>query len=243
MDLAPWPRLSVATAILPRIRHELVVQAAALDGTQGREIALCPIVEDGLFGYELVPSVMTLPFLIMGCAEDGIPRLRRTLFDPTRDSGLRLAALHGRALRGTRPRMPKRPRQDEALYADWPTAAAYAWKDLSGAVSGDRTTWDASMAECRSLENALAIASLHLAEWDPGIDFWGLSNQAELGLPLRGMGGESGTLTRKGPDIWVLSWVTKQTVVTREWSIFELARETRKVAHAERAVNARDARR
>ena len=243
MDIAVWPRLSDATAILPRIRHELVVQAATLDGTKGREIALCAIVEDGLFGYELVPSMMTLPFLIMGCAENGIPRLRRTLFDPTRDSGLRLAALHGRALRGTRPRMPKRSRQDEALYADWPTAAAYAWKDLSGAVGGDRTTWDACMAECRSLENALAIASLHLAEWDPGIDFWGLSNQAELGLPLRGMGGESGTLTRKRPDIWVLSWVTKQTNLTREWSIFQLAEETREVARAERAGSVRDARR
>ena len=239
MEVALWPRLSVATAVLPRIRHDLVAHADTLDGRKGREITLCAIVEDGLFGYELVPSVMTLPFLIMGCGEDGIPRLRRTLFDPTRDSGLRLAALHGRAIRGTRPRRPNRPREDESLYADWPTAAAYAWKDLSGAVSGDPRTWDASMAECRSLENALAIASLHLAEWDPGIDFCGLSNQAELGLPLRGIAGESGTLTRKRPDIWVLNWVAEQTVVAREWSIFELSEKTKEVVHAGRAGDAR----
>lgn len=225
MEVALWPRLSVAAAVLPRIRDELVSHAASLGAMKAREVTLCAIVEDGLFGYELAPSVMTLPFLVMGCAEDGIPRLRRTLFDPTRDSGVRLATLHGRAIRRTRPRIPKRPRQDEELYADWATAAAYAWKDLSGAVGDDQQMWDASMADCRSLENALAVANLHLAEWDPTIDFCGLSNQAELGLPLRGMAGESGTLTRRRPDIWMLHWVAKQTTVAHEWSIFPLAED------------------
>lgn len=226
MSPLPWPRLSVAGAVLPLIRRELVAHADAPAAGRGREIGLCAIVEDGLFGYELVPSAPNLPFLIIGCAEDGIPRLRWTLFDPARNSGLRLAALHGRAIRGTRPRLPRRARQGETLYSDWPTAAAYAWKALAAAPIEEGRQWATSMAACRSLENALTIAGLHLAEWDPAIDFFGLPSQAEFGLPLRGQDGEAGTLTLRRPDLWTLQWKTRQRTVAHEWSTYSMPQVT-----------------
>src|SRR5438105_3180810 len=93
-----WPRLSVAAAVLPVVRRELVTALdAARVGYSAPPVEVCAIVEDGVFGYELAPQGVDAPFLVVGCAEDGIPRVRRTCIDPALAPGLRLATLHGRA--------------------------------------------------------------------------------------------------------------------------------------------------
>src|SRR4051812_17125005 len=83
----PWPPLSVASALLPTIRRELLADARAPQQIPGPPVDVCAIVEDGLCGYELAPHVPNLPFLIVGCTTDNIARVRRTSFDPSAEAG------------------------------------------------------------------------------------------------------------------------------------------------------------
>lgn len=206
--------------MLPVIRRELGEALRPAHAGHSPPVEVCAIVEDGVFGYELAPQEVDAPFLLLGCAEDGIPRVRRTFLDPSLAPGLRLATLHGRAIDPARPRMRRKARQDEVLYADWPTAARVAWQDLAATLAHHGPHWDASMAACRSLENALAVSSLHLAEWDPAIDFCGLVHQAEYGFPLRSEGGGAGTLTLRRADLWLLQWRCGGDIVEIEFSPF-----------------------
>lgn len=220
MEPLLWPALSVASALLQRIRRELLQDARAPERGHGAPIDVCAIVEDGLCGYELVPHSTDAPFLIVGCRQDGIARVRRTVVDPARHAGLRLATLHGRAVNMARPRVRRTSQHAEILYADWTTAAGAVWDALAPALRDPGAQWDHSMADCRSLESALAVAALHLAEWDPAVDFCGLVHQAEYGLPLRSREGGFGTLTLQRPDLWLLRWRAGQTIVQREFSPF-----------------------
>ncbi|MEO5701855.1 MAG: hypothetical protein ABIS17_15900 [Casimicrobiaceae bacterium] len=179
---------------------------------------MCPIVEDNLFGYELATHGLDVPILVLGCSVDAIPRVRRTAFDPAAEAGLRLATLHGRAIDAGRSRARRRPRQDEVLYADWATAVGHAWDVLEPATTHRGPQWEQSMAACRALENALAIASLHLAEWDPAIDFCGLVRQAEYGLPLHGADGGAGILTQRTDEFWTLQWRSGSGGIELEFS-------------------------
>lgn len=220
MEPMPWPPLSVASAVLPIIRRELLADPRAPVDRPGPPIDVCAIVEDGMCGYELAPQISTIPYLIIGCTDDNIPRLRRTTFNPNGDAGLRLATLEGRRVGTTRPHLRRMPRQAESLYADWATASRHAWDHLAGVLDEQGPQWDASMEACRSLENALTIAGLHLAQWDPAVELCGLANQAIYGLPLHGREGGGGTLTLKSADVWVLNWKFGQTVVRQEFSAF-----------------------
>src|SRR5512140_932706 len=145
-----WPRLSVAAAVLPAIRRELLAHARTPRVLPGPPIDVCPIVEDGLFGYELAPHPAAVPCLIVGCTVDGVPRLRRTSFDPSSETGLRLATLHGRRVTTARPRARGAPRSAEVLYSDWSTAVTHAWAALDPALDSPGAQWDASMAACKS---------------------------------------------------------------------------------------------
>ncbi len=216
-----WPRLSVASALLPLVRRALVEDERAPRGDPAPEIDMAPIVEDDLFGYELAPRAFDQPVVVVGCTEDGIARVRRTEFDAL-EAGLRLATLHGHAVDAERPRVRRNPRQQEALYADWPTAAAEVWAAFASAPRGDPARWLETMDACRSLENALTIANLHLAEWDPVVEFFGVPHQSEYGVPLRGANGETGNLTLHRPDLWLLYWCAPQRIVQREWSRFSI---------------------
>ncbi|MEP7206659.1 MAG: hypothetical protein ABI920_06955 [Casimicrobiaceae bacterium] len=189
----------------------------------GAPIEVCAIVEDSLFGYELAAHGVDVPILVLGCTVDAIPRVRLTAFDPAAEAGLRLATLHGRAIDAGRPRVRCRPRQDEALYAGWPTAVSHAWEVLEPALTQGGPQWDLSMAICRALENALAIASLHLAEWDPSIDFCGLVRQAEFGLPLHDTDGGTGLLTQRTGDLWTLEWHSGSRGLELEFSPLALS--------------------
>jgi hypothetical protein len=222
MQAFSWPRLSVAAAMLPLIRGELLAHSQAPHSGPGPPIDVCAIVEDGLFGYELAPYELTLPFLIIGCAEDAIPRVRRTSFNPAREAGLRLATVHGRPIGSSRPRVRRTSAEAEIRFSGWATAVAYVWQALAPALHREGPQWAASMAACRSLENALMIAGLHLAEWDPAIDFCGLLEQAEFGLPLRGGDNGMGTLTLRRPDVWLLHWKSGPTIVQRTFPYFSL---------------------
>lgn len=234
MEPLLWPPLSVASALLPLIRRELLADARA-PRNDGAMIDVCAVVEDGMLGYELAPHVDQLPFLIMGCTPDNIPRLRRTTFDPKYDRGLRLATLQGRRVSATRPHVRRSPRQEEILYADWSTAARYAWDHLEPALAHPGPQWESAMHGCRALENAIAVASLHLAQWDPTIEFCGLADQAVYGLPLRGRDGGVGTLTfrpaesaaqdatrattsRAQHGTWLLTWKSPGSMIRHEFS-------------------------
>ena len=197
-------------------------------------VDVCAIVEDGMFGYELAPHLDRMPFLIVGCMQDNIPRLRRTTFDPRHERGLRLATLQGRRVSAARPHVRRSPRQEEALYSDWATAARFAWDQLEPALAHTGPQWENAMQACRALENALTIAGLHLAQWDPAIEFCGLVDQAIYGLPLRARDGGTGTLcfrpaesttpetarstlSRAQNGTWLLTWKSAATTIRHEF--------------------------
>ena len=73
-----YPRLSEARHLLPLLRSHLVAAASRYPLPAGLMLELLPIVEDGLFGYELVPDRNTHTYVTIGCNAQGEPRLRRT---------------------------------------------------------------------------------------------------------------------------------------------------------------------
>jgi hypothetical protein len=213
----PWPPLSVACALLPLIRRTLLDTRGA-PGADAPDADVLPIFEDGLLGYEIAPRAACQPVVAIGCRDDGVVRVRRTDFEPV-DASLRIASVDGVTIdEGAMP--ARRARAQEALYADWRTAALEVWSVLATMPRGTSALWDDSMNACRSLENALTIANLHLAEWDPTVDFFGVPNQAEYGVPLRGAQGDAGSLTLHRHDAWLLYWHSRQKVVHLEWSRF-----------------------
>ncbi len=219
IEPSPWPPLSVAAALLPPIRAAFVADVR-VPREGGPPVEMCAIVEDGLLGYEVAPHGVSAPNLIVGCTQDAIPRMRRTAFDPAREAGLRLATLYGRAIDGGRPRVRHPRHRSEVLCTDWATAARLAWDDIAPILAYAGAQWQQSMAACRALEGALAMASLHLAEWDPAVDFCGLARQAEYGLPLHDGKGGTGILTQRRPEAWALRWQAGSRVVDCEFSPF-----------------------
>jgi hypothetical protein len=234
----PWPRLSVACALLPLVRRTLLDTRGA-PGADVPDADVLPIFEDGLLGYEIASRAAGQPVVAIGCRDDGVVRVRRTDFASV-DASLRIVTVDGVTIdEGDTP--ARRARAQEALYADWRTAALEVWSVLATMPRGKSALWDDSMNACRSLENALTIANLHLAEWDPTVDFFGVPNtianlhlaewdptvdffgvpnQAEYGVPLRGAPGDAGSLTLHRHDAWLLYWHSCQKVVHLEWSRF-----------------------
>lgn len=74
------PRLSEARQLLPLLRSHLAAAAARHPLPAAVSLDLLPIVEDGLFGYDLVPDRETRPYMMIGCNEDGVPMLRMTAY-------------------------------------------------------------------------------------------------------------------------------------------------------------------
>ena len=75
------------------IRAHLLAAAVARPPTCA--IDLLPIVEEGLFGYELVPDRETHTYLIVGSNAEGKPFLRQTTYGVGASGALRLAAVNG----------------------------------------------------------------------------------------------------------------------------------------------------
>jgi hypothetical protein len=213
------PRLSEARDLLPLLRAHLAAAASrhALPGAVSLD--LLPIVDDGLFGYELAPERPTRVWLTLGCNGNGVPMLRTTWCGPVAPHRLRLATVDGREVARHVPGA-RRDQRRESLFPDWPSAAAAAWAQLaapSPARRGRLVVPDESAH--RLLDAALSTAYSYLAAWDPFIRFFGLPNEAQHGFVLHGAAGEHGELVAQRPDIWILRWKAPPHAVYEEWSV------------------------
>ena len=213
------PRLSEAKHLLPLLRSHLATAAArhSLPGVVSLE--LFPIVDDGLFGYELVPDRETRAKLTIGCDGKGVPMLRKMSYDTAAPNVLRLAAVNGQRVTGGTPRMGHAPRRD-SLFPDWPSAVAAAWAELDTLLpERPRRHVEVNATAHRFLDQALTIAHSHLAAWDPFIRFFGLPNEAQHGFALHGAAGEHGELVAQRPEIWILRWKSPPHAIYEEWSV------------------------
>jgi hypothetical protein len=236
------PRLSEASALLPLLRTHLAAAAPRYTLPAGLALDLAPIVERGLFGYEIVPDRQTLTFLTIGCTATGAIVLRRTSYSARTSGAPHLAAVDGRVVSssgiGARTRFPDRadargegndgrrgappflPRQCSTVYAGWPEAVDAAWAELSLQFPHPpRACAAPAWGAHRFLDQALAVAHSHLSRWDPFILFFGVPNEAQQGFQLQGADGARGTLISRRPDMWVLRWKSREATLCEEWAI------------------------
>jgi hypothetical protein len=210
------PRISEACHLLPLIRRYVVAAAPRPNATA---LELVPIVEDGLFGYELVSDRETQVCPIIGCNAQGEPILRKNSCGVGASDALRLVAADGRLLsrygHATRPSIHCR----DALFPSWLAAAESAWALLPLFPDSPPRTMDLGETAHRSLDKALLVAHSHLIRWDPFIEFFGIPNEVQLGIALRGARGEHGDLTLQPPNTWTLRWNAPPEAVRQSWSV------------------------
>lgn len=220
MQSSFWPRLSEARHFLPLLRGHLVASAAAFPLSAGLTLDLLPIVEDGLFGYELVPDRDAQTYLTVGRNARGNMVLRRTLYGDGAPNALQLVAVDGQLLSRSERAARYRLQQRDTCFLD-PAAAADAtfaqlltlFPQRPRLPIGIREHWH------RSLDGALAIAHSHLARWHPIIRFCGIPDEAQHGFALSGAPGEHGELIFQRPDIWMLRWKAAPHAVYESWSV------------------------
>ena len=211
------PRLSEASQLLPLIRRYLV---AAAPRSLATTIELLPIVEDGLFGYELVPDGEMHIYPIIGCNANGEPVLRKNSYGGDAPHALRLVAVDGRLLsrrgRATRNSIQR----SDSLFPNWLAAAESAWAQLAPQFP-DLPRRDPVLHEIADqwLDKALVVARSHLVRWDPFIAFFGLPKEEQMGFALNGACGEHGQLVLHHPDTWALRWNAPPEVVCESWSL------------------------
>ena len=210
------PRLSEAGHLLPLIRGYLV---AAAPRPLATTLDLVPIVEDGLFGYELLPDSETHICPILGCNAQGEPVLRKNWYDAGAPDALHLVAANGRLLSRSERAARYGIQRRDSKFPDWSAAAEAAWAQLLILFSDvPRQAPILRENTHRRLDNALSVAHSHLDRWDPFIDFLGLPNEAQLGFVLSGASGEHGELAFRQPDTWALRWNAPPEVVKKSWS-------------------------
>ena len=214
------PRLSEAQHLLPLLRSHLVAAAPHYPLSVGLALDLLPIVEDGLFGYELVPDRKTHTYVIIGCNAQGEPVLRKTLYGVGAPSALQLVAVNGHILSRSERASRYSTQQRDSHFPDWPAAAESAWAQLLF-LFPERPRQPVTVREHvhRCLDEALSIAHSHLAQWNPFIQFCGLPNEAQQGFALKGANGEHGELIFQRPDIWMLRWKAPPQAVYESWSV------------------------
>jgi hypothetical protein len=214
------PRLSEARHFLPLLRRYLVGAACRYPLPTGLTIDLLPIVEDGVFGYELIPDRDTHTYLTIGCDAQREPVMRRTLYGVGASDTLRLVTVNGRVLSRTERAARYNVRQHDVHFDDWPEAAEAAWSQLASIFPG-RPRQPVVLAENfhRCLDQALSIAYSHLIHWNPSIRFCGIPNEAEQGFLLSGVDDQHGELVFQRPDIWMLRWKAPPHAVYESWSV------------------------
>jgi hypothetical protein len=214
------PRLSEARHLLPLVRSHLVAVASRYSLPTGMGLDLLPIVEDGLFGYELLPDLVTHAYLTIGCDAQGTPVVRRTLYDCGASNALFLAALNGHTLSRGKRAAHYGNEQRDAHFPDWPAAAESTWAQL-GTLLPQRPRQPVILRENlhRCLDEALSIAHSQLAHWDPCIRFCGLPKEAQQGFALMGPDRARGELIFQRPDIWMLRWKAPPQAVYESWSV------------------------
>jgi hypothetical protein len=220
MANAYTPKLSEARHLLPLLRMHLVAAAARYPLPNGIRLDLFPIVEDGLFGYELVPNRDAHTYLTIGCNACGEPSLRKTSYGAESAQTLRLVAVNGQLLSRGERAARYATQQRELQFPDWDAATESAMAQLI-ALFPERPRQPAVIAEDahRALDAAISIAHSHLAAWNPNIHFYGLPDEAQQGFALKGGDGEHGELIYQRPDIWMLRWKTPSNAVYESWSV------------------------
>jgi hypothetical protein len=219
MQVPSWPRLSDARTVLPHLRARLADAAPHFSLPVNTSIDLLPIVEDALFGYELVPDRNTHTYLTIGCCETGEAILRTTM-SADAPSALRLAAVDGKSV-SRRDLSPRHlTQQRDFHFAEISDAVAAGLSQLvTQFPERPRQPIELHANVHRYLDEALAIAYTHLSDWDPFIRFVGLPNEAQYGFALTGDHGEYGELLSRRPDMWVLRWKSPEGAIYEEWAL------------------------
>jgi hypothetical protein len=220
MPSAFCPRLSEAKHLLSLVRSHIVAAASRYTLPTAMGLDLLPIVEDGLFGYELVPDRKTHTYLTIGCDAQGAPLVRKTLYGVGAPNALQLVAVSGHILSRSERAARYSVQQRDSRFSDWSAAAESVWAQLV-VLFPERPRQPISLRENahRCLDEALSIAHSHLAQWNPFVHFFGLPNEVQQGIALTGAGGERGELIFQRPDIWMLRWKAPPQAVYESWSV------------------------
>jgi hypothetical protein len=220
MPVSYCPTLSEAQHLLPLLRSHLVAAAFRYPLPAGLALDLLPIVEDGLFGYELIPDRNTHTYVSIGCNAQGEPVLRKTSYGVGAPSALQLVGANGQILSRNGRASRYGTQQRDSCFPDWPSAADSAWAHLLF-LFPERPRQPVAVREHvhRCLDEALSIAHSHLSPWNPFIQFYGLPNEAQLGFALKDANGGHGELVFQRPDIWMLRWKAPRQAVYESWSV------------------------
>jgi len=214
------PRLSEAKTFLPLLRAELLAAVPHYTLPASLSVDLVPIVEDGLFGYEIVPDQRTHTYLAVGRAEVGSAVVRRTLYPEDAPSALCLVAVDGESVVRERVRPRGRVEQRDVRFGEIPDAVESALAQLAMLFPEEpRKAIEFRTEVHRYLDEALATTHAYLADWNPRIQFCGLPNEDQLGYGLSGDYGERGELLSRRPDMWVLRWKSPVRDIYEEWSV------------------------
>lgn len=218
MPEARCPRLSQAILTLPLLRAQLGGAASHYSLPAGLELELLPIVEDGLFGYEVLPNRDTHTHVTLGADAYATPVVRRNLYCTYAPSALRLATVSGRALKQHELDAWDDIEQRDTRYPDWQSAAAAVWADLAKAF-GDRPRYAIAIRDSghSAFDDTLEIARSRLPECDPSIEFCGMPDEAQYGFVLKSERGGHGNLVLRSRGSWELHWTTPTTQVHEEW--------------------------
>jgi hypothetical protein len=213
------PRLSEAQYLLPLLRSHLVAAAFRYPLPAGLALDLLPIVDDGLFGYELIPDRNTHSYVTIGCNAQGEPMLRKTSYGVGAPNTLQLVGVNGQLSKSARASRYGTQQRD-SRFSDWASAADSAWAHLFS-LFPERPRQAVAVREHahRCLDEALSIAQSHLSPWNPFIQFCGLPNEAQLGFALGDANGGHGELVFQRPDIWMLRWKAPRQAVYESWSV------------------------
>ena len=219
MSRSFFPRLSQATDLLPVIRAHLVAAASRHQLPEGFSVDLLPIVDDGIFGYELLPQRETHTYLTMGCDNGGKPVLRKCLYCAEAPSALRLATVNGRVLTPGELEAWHRIQPRDFPCPDWASAAQAVWREFATLFpEGPRRPIEIHDARHRCLDDALAMACSLLAAWDPRVDFCGVPDEAQYGIALSNGPGESGQMMARTQGRWTLRWEAAGQVRHEHWA-------------------------
>ena len=218
MNKAFFPRLSEARDFLPFLRAALAAASGRHTLPDGFLLDLIPIVEQGVFGYEMLPDQESCDYLTIGRDEKARPLLRRSLYRHDSATVLRLATFKGRVIAHRNFDRPNRVQCCDVTFADWDTAAEAAWSEFDALFPNvPRGSIKINDDGSRSLDDALDVANAHLVAWDPCIDFCGVPGEAQYGFALLRRAGECGQLALRTPTSWELQWEAAGRVVHRQW--------------------------
>ena len=214
------PRLSEAKNLLPILRAQLVAASPRHSLPIGSSLDLLPIVEDGLFGYELVPDRNTNTYLTIGFCATGEAVLRRVEACPKAPSALRLATRNGEAVTGANSYPRNADQRHDSLFRELSDAVESGFSQLVTLFpERPRKPVELRVNVHRYLDVALSIAHAHLSAWNPFVQFVGLPNEAQYGFALTGDHGEHGELISRRPDMWILRWKSPEAVISEEWAV------------------------